>query len=68
GSGDVLTGLICGLMAQGVSAFDAACMAAWLRGCVAAWLHGDIGVRAGPGLTADSMINYIPLVLTGSLA
>jgi NAD(P)H-hydrate epimerase len=60
GSGDVLTGLICGLMAQGIPAFDAACMAAWL--------HGDIGVRAGPGLTADSMINYIPLVLTGSLA
>ena len=60
GSGDVLTGLICGLMAQGITAFDAACMAAWL--------HGDIGVRAGPGLTADSMINYIPLVLTGSLA
>lgn len=60
GSGDVLTGLICGLMAQGTPAFDAACMAAWL--------HGDIGVRAGPGLTSDSMINYIPLVLTGSLA
>jgi NAD(P)H-hydrate epimerase len=60
GSGDVLTGLICGLMAQGITAFDAACMAAWL--------HGDIGVRAGPGLTADCMINYIPLVLTGSLA
>jgi NAD(P)H-hydrate epimerase len=60
GSGDVLTGLICGLMAQGITAFDAACMAALL--------HGDIGVRAGPGLTADSMINYIPLVLTGSLA
>ncbi|WP_414009352.1 NAD(P)H-hydrate dehydratase [Sphingorhabdus sp.] len=35
GSGDVLTGLICGLMAQGVPAFDAACMAAWLRGCMA---------------------------------
>jgi ADP-dependent NAD(P)H-hydrate dehydratase / NAD(P)H-hydrate epimerase len=60
GSGDVLTGLICGLLAQGISAFDAA--------CIAAWLHGDIGVRAGPGLIADGMIGQIPLVLRGCLA
>ena len=59
GSGDVLTGLICGLLAQGVPAFDAA--------AIATWLHGDIGVRAGPGLTADSMIGHIPLVLRGCL-
>ncbi|OYY70842.1 MAG: NAD(P)H-hydrate dehydratase [Sphingomonadales bacterium 28-55-16] len=59
GSGDVLTGLICGLLAQGVPAFDAA--------AIAAWLHGDIGVRAGPGLTADGMIGYIPLVLRSCL-
>lgn len=59
GSGDVLTGLICGLLAQGVPAFDAA--------AIAAWLHGDIGVRAGPGLTADRMIGYIPLVLRSCL-
>jgi ADP-dependent NAD(P)H-hydrate dehydratase / NAD(P)H-hydrate epimerase len=55
GSGDVLTGLICGLLAQGAPAFDAA--------CIGAWLHGDIGVRAGPGLTADTMVGHIPLVL-----
>lgn len=59
GSGDVLTGLICGLAAQGVPAFDAA--------SIAAWLHGDIGVRGGPGLTADNMIGHIPLVLRGCL-
>jgi ADP-dependent NAD(P)H-hydrate dehydratase / NAD(P)H-hydrate epimerase len=59
GSGDVLTGLICGLLAQGVPSFDAA--------AIATWLHGDIGVRAGPGLTADSMIGHIPLVLRGCL-
>ena len=59
GSGDVLTGLICGLLAQGLPAFDAA--------CIGAKLHGDIGVRAGPGLTADSMISHIPLVLQGCL-
>jgi ADP-dependent NAD(P)H-hydrate dehydratase / NAD(P)H-hydrate epimerase len=60
GSGDVLTGLICGLLAQGTAAFDAA--------CIGAWLHGDIGVRAGPGLTAEGMITHIPLVLRGCLA
>lgn len=59
GSGDVLTGLICGLLAQGTPAFDAA--------CIAAWLHGDIGVRGGPGLTADGMIGLIPLVLRDCL-
>jgi ADP-dependent NAD(P)H-hydrate dehydratase / NAD(P)H-hydrate epimerase len=59
GSGDVLTGLICGLLAQGTPAFDAA--------CIGAWLHGDIGVRAGAGLTADGMVGHIPLVLQGCL-
>ena len=59
GSGDVLTGLICGLLGQGSSPFDAA--------CIAAWLHGDIGVRGGPGLTADRMIDLISLVLAGCL-
>ena len=60
GSGDVLTGLICGVMAQGVNGFDAA--------CTAAWLHGDIGMRHGPGLTADAMVAQLPLVLAGCLA
>lgn len=59
GSGDVLTGLICGLLAQGIPAFEAA--------CIGAWIHGDIGVRGGPGLTADSMIGQIALVLRGCL-
>jgi ADP-dependent NAD(P)H-hydrate dehydratase / NAD(P)H-hydrate epimerase len=35
--------------------------------CAATWLHGDIGVRGGAGLTADSMIGIIPLVLKGCL-
>jgi ADP-dependent NAD(P)H-hydrate dehydratase / NAD(P)H-hydrate epimerase len=59
GSGDVLAGLICGLLAQGNSAFDAA--------AIACWLHGDIGVRAGPGLTADAMTGHLPLVLRSIL-
>jgi ADP-dependent NAD(P)H-hydrate dehydratase / NAD(P)H-hydrate epimerase len=59
GSGDVLTGLVCGLLAQGMDAFDGA--------CAATWLHCDIGVRGGAGLTADTMIDIIPLVLKGCL-
>ena len=57
GSGDVLTGIVCGLLAQCQDAFEAA--------AISAWLHGDIGVRYGPGLTADKMADLIPEVLKG---
>ena len=60
GSGDILTGMICGIIAQGASPFDAA--------CAAAWIHGDIGIRHGAGLTADIMVELIPLVLQACLA
>ncbi|WP_417495885.1 NAD(P)H-hydrate dehydratase, partial [Maricaulis sp.] len=55
GSGDVLAGLIGGLMAQSVGAFDAA--------CAAAWLHGDAGLRLGTGLTAEDIPGMLPHVL-----
>lgn len=47
GSGDVLAGVIGGLMAQGVDMFSAA--------CAGAWMHGDAGIRAGPGMTAEDL-------------
>lgn len=47
GSGDVLAGMIGGLLAQGLAPFDAA--------CAAAWLQGDAGLRVGPGLTAEDL-------------
>jgi hydroxyethylthiazole kinase-like uncharacterized protein yjeF len=47
GSGDVLAGIIGGLLAQGLDAFDAA--------CAGAWMHGDAGIRAGAGMTAADL-------------
>lgn len=55
GSGDVLAGMIGGLMAQGVEAFDAACMAAWL--------HAEAGRAFGPGLIAEDLPDALPGVL-----
>ena len=47
GSGDVLAGMIAGLLAQGMPAFEAA--------NAAAWLHGAAGSEAGPGLIAEDL-------------
>ena len=56
GTGDVLSGLIVGLMAQGLSAHKAA--------CAAAWLHGEAASLFGPGLIAEDLPELLPAVLT----
>jgi hydroxyethylthiazole kinase-like uncharacterized protein yjeF len=55
GSGDVLSGMIAGLLAQGVPAFDAA--------CAAVWIHGRAGQNFGLGLIATDLPDLIPDVL-----
>ena len=55
GTGDVLAGLIAGLLAQGMPAFEAA--------CAACWLHGDAARVFGPGLVADDLLDEIPKTL-----
>lgn len=51
GSGDVLSGLVLGLLCRSLPAFEAA--------CAAVWLHGEIGDLAGEGLIAEDMGFYI---------
>jgi NAD(P)H-hydrate epimerase len=56
GSGDVLAGMILAFLAQGVPAFEAACMAAWL--------HGEAARLFGPGLISEDIAERLPAALT----
>ena len=54
GSGDVLTGMATGLLAQGMPAFEAA--------AAAVWLHGEAAAAFGPGLIAEDLPETLPRV------
>lgn len=43
GTGDVLTGVTAALLAQGMTTFDAARLAAWVHGCAGDAAAGDLG-------------------------
>jgi hydroxyethylthiazole kinase-like uncharacterized protein yjeF len=55
GAGDVLTGIVAGLLAQGIPAWQAA--------CAAVWLHGAAGSEAGPGLIAEDLDSALRTVI-----
>ncbi len=55
GSGDVLAGMICGLLAQKMDSFDAA--------CASVWIHGECALEFGAGLISEDLPKLIPRVL-----
>ena len=59
GSGDVLAGLIAGLLAQGMAPWDAA--------AAGAFIHGRAAVLAGPGLVVEDLLPALtPALVTTS--
>jgi len=60
GSGDVLSGMIAGLLAQSMPAFEAA--------SAAVWLHGEAAKEFGPGLISEDLAEALPAVYRRLLA
>jgi hydroxyethylthiazole kinase-like uncharacterized protein yjeF len=55
GTGDILSGMIGGLLSQGMPPFEAA--------SAAVWMHGEAAMKAGRGLIASDLLPQISQVL-----
>jgi len=62
GSGDVLAGIIVGLRAQGLDAFDAAVAGAWIHAQAGLYAADDLGTTSS--VMASDILNSIPDVLS----
>ena len=56
GSGDVLAGMITGLVAAGMDCFHAA--------CCGVWIHGECASKYGLGMIAEDIVGRIPEVFS----
>ena len=62
GTGDVLSGTIAGLIAQGIPSFQAACLGAWLHGAAGQRCADEVGVA---GVVASDLLLHLPAVMNG---
>ncbi len=60
GTGDVLAGTIGGLMAQGLSDFDAACCGVYLHSAAGEMVKAELG---DAGMVAGDLLDRLPLVI-----
>ena len=60
GSGDVLAGIIAGLLAQD--------MPVWQAACAAAWVHGEAGRAAGPLAIAEDLVGCVAPAMQAAAA
>ncbi len=60
GTGDILAGAITGLMAQGLSPYQAACLGAWLHGRA-----GELGEEriGSAGVVASDLLTFLPAAM-----
>lgn len=64
GTGDVLTGMIAGLCAQGLPPLDAACLGVYLHGLAGEHAARD---RTEYGVIAEDLLSYIPAAIQSLL-
>lgn len=60
GTGDILAGIIAGLLAQKASLFEAACLGAWLHGSAGQQCQAEIGPA---GVVASDLLPRLPATL-----